>query len=72
MVKNTHYVILFKTRGLYIQTYSSIVTIVSTLAMTTYLSIKYFNQELLSRTGGIRASVASDDHRGREDSGRGM
>ena len=40
---------LFKTRGLYIHTYSSLVTIASTLAMTTYFSIKSFNQELLSR-----------------------
>ena len=40
---------LFKTRGLYIQTYSSLVTIASTLAMTTYFSIRSFNQELLSR-----------------------
>ena len=40
---------LFKTRGLYIQTYPSLVTIASTLAMTTYFSIKSFNLELLSR-----------------------
>ena len=42
---------LFKTRGLYIQTYSSLVTIASTLAMTrpTYFSIRSINQELLSR-----------------------
>ena len=40
---------LFKTRGLYIQTYSSLVTIANTLAMTTYFSINSFNQELLSR-----------------------
>ena len=40
---------LFKTRVLYIQTYSILVTIASTLAMTTYFSIKSFNQELLSR-----------------------
>ena len=55
MVKNTllNYILimslLFKTRALYIQTYSSLVTIASTLAMTTYFSIKFCNQELLSR-----------------------
>ena len=55
MVRNTllNYILimsfLFKTRSLYIQTYSSLVTIASTLAMTTYFSIKFFNQELLSR-----------------------
>ena len=50
---------LFKTTGLYIQTYSSLVTIASTLAMTTYFSIKYFNQELLSRflCVGISSSI---------------
>ena len=55
MVKNTllNYILimpfLFKTRALSIQTYSSLVTISSPLAMTTYFSITFFNQVLLSR-----------------------
>ena len=66
MVKNTllNYILmmsfLFKTRALYIQTYSSRVKIASTLAMTTYFSIKFFNQELLSRflCVGIRITIS--------------
>ena len=38
---------LFKTRALYIQTYSSLVTIASTLAMTTYFFDQISNQELV-------------------------
>ena len=50
MLKNTLLnnilIMLFKTRALYIQTLSSLVTLTSTLAMTTYFTIIFFNQEL--------------------------
>ena len=63
MVKNTllNYILTMsfalKTRILYIQTYSSLVTIASTLAMTTYFSIKFVNQEILSRFVCIGISI---------------